>query len=92
MTAKQRVLSPTLNKLLGQLEAKLIEGSKAFKVLQEEAESALASAGFRPDYVKVCNANTLQLAEQADSELVILAAAFLGDVRLIDNIPVTLCA
>lgn len=92
LTADQRVLAPELNKLLGQVEARLVAGNKAFEVLQEEVVSALAEAGFIPDYVKICNAKTLQLAAQGDSELVILAAAFLGDVRLIDNIPVTLPA
>jgi len=89
LTTEQRVLASELNRLLEQIEAKLLDGNKAFEVLQEESVRALVSAGFRPDYVKVCNAKTLQLAEQRDSELVILAAAFLGDIRLIDNIPVT---
>ncbi|PWQ98295.1 pantoate--beta-alanine ligase [Leucothrix arctica] len=90
LTSEQREIAPVLNKLLEQLKAKLLEGNKAFEVLQEEVISELAKAGFKPDYIKVCHAKTLQLAEQGDSELVILAAAFLGDVRLIDNVPVTL--
>ena len=92
LTAEQREISPVLNKLLEQLKAKLLEGNKAFEALQEEVTSALAEAGFKPDYIKVCNAKTLQLAKQGDNELVILAAAFLGDVRLIDNVPLTLPA
>ena len=90
LTPEQRQISPELNKLLEQLKAKLLAGSKAFDALQEEVTSALAQSGFKPDYIKVCNAKTLQLAEQGDKDLVILAAAFLGDIRLIDNVPVTL--
>ena len=40
----------------------------------------------RADYVEIRNANDLQPARREDRQLVILAAAFVGNTRLIDNL------
>lgn len=90
LTAEQRLLAPEFNKVLRRLEAKLLEGSVEFDILQDESITELAGLGFKPDYIKICRAKTLHLVQQGDREVVILAAAFLGDVRLIDNVMVTL--
>jgi pantoate--beta-alanine ligase len=90
LSAEQRVIAPKLNQALREIENQLLAGDTDYKSMQQQAETALAEAGFKPDYIKVCRAKTLQLAQQGDRELVILAAAFLGDVRLIDNVPVSL--
>lgn len=50
----------------------------------------LTASGFSCDYIEFANRNTLQLASDTDKELVLLAAAYLGKTRLIDNIEVTL--
>jgi pantoate--beta-alanine ligase len=53
------------------------------------AERALAEAGFRVDYVALRNAQTLAPVVDSDAEpLRLLAAAWLGKTRLIDNVPV----
>jgi pantoate--beta-alanine ligase len=56
--------------------------------LKEQASGKLSAQGFRVDYVEIADANTLQPCENWDGngKLVALAAAFLGDVRLIDNL------
>ncbi|MET0461539.1 MAG: pantoate--beta-alanine ligase [Chitinophagaceae bacterium] len=56
--------------------------------LKEQAFSALTEQGFRVDYVEIADANTLKPCEKWNGEdkLVALAAAFLGSVRLIDNL------
>ncbi len=46
----------------------------------------LTDAGLRPDYVHICNRATLQLAQPADHDLIVLAAVYAGTTRLIDNI------
>lgn len=51
-----------------------------------QAVSQLEGAGFKRDYVAVCNARTLQPAKDTDTDLVILIAAFMGKTRLIDNL------
>lgn len=54
------------------------------------ARSAVTAAGFRAvEYIDLCDAETLGHAE-ASRPARILAAAWLGDVRLIDNVPAVL--
>ena len=59
--------------------------------LKEKGTAYLTKDGFKVDYVEIANANTLELIENWDGKtpLVILIAAFLSGVRLIDNIVVT---
>lgn len=56
--------------------------------LKEQAVRDLSTKGFRPDYIEIADAVTLQPITGWDGKLkiVALAAAFLGDVRLIDNL------
>ena len=61
-----------------------------FDQVEQSASQQLKEQGFRIDYVNIANAETLQVAETKDKNLVILIAAFLGKVRLIDNITLTL--
>jgi pantoate--beta-alanine ligase len=55
--------------------------------LKQKAAHNLEAQGFRPDYIEIADARTLQPVGEWDgkSPLVALAAAFLGEVRLIDN-------
>lgn len=56
--------------------------------LKQHAAEMLMNSGFQPiDYIAVCNAATLKPVEQYDPAIpsVALIAAFMGDVRLIDN-------
>lgn len=60
--------------------------------LTAEASNIVLQGGFdKIDYIQVCNADTLQPVETADgtTPLVALAAAFIGGVRLIDNVLVS---
>jgi pantoate--beta-alanine ligase len=66
--------------------------SKTAGELQDEATATLLNNGFnKVDYIAIADAGTLQLLHADDkwsgqSPLVALAAAFIGDVRLIDNV------
>jgi pantoate--beta-alanine ligase len=57
-------------------------------ILKEKAVQLLTSKGFTIDYVEIANAETLELINNWNGStlLVTLAAAFLNNVRLIDNI------
>lgn len=90
LTAEQRQLAPHVYRVLQYVETQLSKGVKAFESLQEEAMKELDGLGFKSDYIQVCDANTLLPANEADKELVILVAAYMGDIRLIDNVPVQL--
>ncbi|PZR25174.1 MAG: pantoate--beta-alanine ligase [Citrobacter freundii] len=56
--------------------------------LKQRAVNDLIKQGFRVDYVEIANADTLEPVTTWDgnTKLVALAAAFLGEVRLIDNL------
>ncbi|HQW93771.1 MAG TPA: pantoate--beta-alanine ligase [Ferruginibacter sp.] len=55
--------------------------------LKQKATLHLTGAGFRVDYVEIARADSLDIIDHWDGKqkTVALAAAFLGDVRLIDN-------
>jgi pantoate--beta-alanine ligase len=49
------------------------------------AKEFLRAAGLEPDYLEVREASSLKPVNSDDKSLVILAAAYLGKARLIDN-------
>ncbi|MCG3201412.1 MAG: Pantothenate synthetase [Gammaproteobacteria bacterium] len=88
LSAEERGRAPRLYEILSGLAAKLEAGSTDYAALQAEAMSGLSAAGFVPQYVAICRHADLQPPRSADRELVILAAAWLGNSRLIDHIEV----
>lgn len=56
--------------------------------IKERALQYLAAEGFKPDYVTIASADNLELIEYWDGKenIVALIAAYLNEVRLIDNI------
>ncbi len=54
--------------------------------IEAQAKQRLAAAGFRVDYFSLRRAEDLTLPKHAERHLVILAAAYLGQTRLIDNL------
>lgn len=56
--------------------------------LKERAITKLHELGFKVDYIEIADATTLQLINEWDGKekLVALAAAFINEVRLIDNL------
>jgi pantoate--beta-alanine ligase len=53
---------------------------------EQAAWAEIAAAGLEPEYVSVRRADDLAIPDDADAQLVILTAARLGEVRLIDNV------
>ena len=68
----------------------LESGNADMQTIEEEAQQALEGAGFRRDYFTICRQQDLQPATKEDKQLAIVAAAYLGGARLIDNIRFTL--
>ena len=64
----------------------LQSGEQDIAGIEANALSQLQRAGFEPEYVSIRRAADLGLPEAADGDLVILAAAYLGKARLIDNL------
>jgi len=89
---EERGLAPELYRSLQDAAARIRAGERDYPTLATAVCSRLLYAGFRPDYVEIVDAGTL-LAPSADSSaLVILAAAWLGAARLIDNVEIDLAA
>ncbi|MBL8833103.1 MAG: pantoate--beta-alanine ligase [Rhodospirillales bacterium] len=86
LSPAHRAAAPLLNRLMRDVAAKVAAGVSPTPLL-EAARGALAAAGFGPvDYLELRHPETLALAEAAPARL--FAAAWLGDVRLIDNVAV----
>jgi pantoate--beta-alanine ligase len=90
LTVAQRLRAPLLNATLRAASLALREGKGDVRSVEREGMRALRKAGFDPDYFAVRMAATLQRPVSLRGELRILAAAWLGKARLIDNIGVRL--
>lgn len=90
LTAKEREISPRLHQVMLEAAAEIRTDGRSLVQIQENSIEALSAAGFRPDYFAIRRESDLGEPEQADphQSLRILAAAWLGKARLIDNIPV----
>ncbi len=91
LTAEERSLAPALYRTLCETSAAIAEGNSDYRVLESEAIQMLEAAGFRPDYYSIRNAADLSEPEGETESLVIVAAAYLGRARLIDNLVVDKC-
>jgi pantoate--beta-alanine ligase len=78
-------LYATLQTLAGRTENRGAS-ENGFSEHEAQAVEQLAAAGFRPEYVSVRRQQDLALPGLGDQRLVILAAAWLGRARLIDNL------
>ena len=88
LTDAQRRIAPAIADVLLQSAARLAGGADAAPVL-EAAQTALRGAGFdRVEYFELRDAETLKPLQRADRPARLLAAAWLGETRLIDNVPV----
>jgi pantoate--beta-alanine ligase len=78
LSAAERAEAPRLYRTL--------EGVASGKITTDKAIKQLAASGWKPDYVEVRRRRDLAVPQSGDRELVVLAAARLGETRLIDNL------
>jgi pantoate--beta-alanine ligase len=90
LSPEERARAPRLHAILRDLAESLKAGEPDLAGAEARAARALETAGFRPDYISVRRAADLALPGPGDRELIVLAAAWLGRARLIDNIPFTM--
>lgn len=88
LTAAERRVAPQLYHTLEGLATALHEGDHDYPALEQRGMKQLELAGFRPDYVSIRRAADLSVPDPEEPELVLLAAAWLGRARLIDNLRV----
>ncbi|ECV3105163.1 pantoate--beta-alanine ligase [Salmonella enterica] len=90
LTAEQRKIAPGLHNVMNSIAEKLIADNRELQEIIAIAEQELNEKGFRADDIQIRDADTLQELTETSKRAVILAAAWLGQARLIDNQSVTL--
>ena len=90
LSPAERAEAPRLYQSLQTARDEVLAGKRDFRRIELQAMATLAAKGWRPDYVSVRRQADLQPPGNGDRQLVVLAAAFLGRTRLIDNVEVTL--
>ena len=88
LTVDQRRQAAALYRELQQIREAIGLGRRDFDVLQRQAMQSLTDHGFRPEYCEIRRADDLALPQHGDSALIVLAAAWLGPARLIDNLAI----
>jgi pantoate--beta-alanine ligase len=88
LTPGQRAVAPALNRALGEAARSVANGAPASEATAK-ARADLLAAGFdKVDYVEVRDAETLKPVEHPTRPARVIAAAWLGKARLIDNVAV----
>lgn len=88
LSAQERAMAPALFRLMGDLAGQIARGADPTPAI-DHATSELKQAGFGPiDYVAYVDEDSLEPLEEHGEGGRLIAAAFLGKVRLIDNIRV----
>ncbi len=86
LNTQERQRAPLLYKALKQAKSQLQSGGEDIPGVEVQAQQRLQEGGFRVEYFSVRSAKELSLAGPGTQDLVIVAAAWLGKTRLIDNI------
>ncbi len=87
---QRNAIAPKLYAELTAIHKSIQAGVRDYLKLQKEVTEVLNQQGFTTDYIEIRNASDLSVAQENDKELVILASAWLGKARLIDNLRVSL--
>jgi pantoate--beta-alanine ligase len=90
ISVDERARVTVLHQSLIDLRAAIEAGERDFKLLELQARSHIEAAGFRVDYISVCESKSLQPAAHDDTSLRLLGAMYTQGARLIDNIALEL--
>lgn len=86
LAAAERQTAPALHRILAETGAALRSGAPCEPALSTARERVIAAGFSRIDYIEACDADTLVPLASARDGGRLLAAAWLGRTRLIDNI------
>ncbi len=86
LTEAERHIAPRLYSVLLGISKQIEEGCRDFAELEARAAKQLTKVGFQPDYIAIRDAKNLEEVTYDTDFIVILAAAWLGKARLIDNV------
>lgn len=89
LSAEERRQAPAMYHALCAARDAVLKGETEIAALEQRGMQVLEQAGFKPEYFTLRRAADLQPDDGVTQELVILAAARLGNTRLIDNVTVS---
>jgi len=88
LSKQERLVAPKLYETLSEIRERILMRNMDTADLEQAAIMMLEQHGFAPDYVAIRDAVNLAEPDSPTDNLVILAAARLGQTRLIDNLQV----
>jgi len=86
LNMEDRKKAPQLFQTLNSMKEKTIKKSPPFSEIEAFATQSLNASGWIVDYLTIRSSQSLESPVHDENQLVILGAATLGSVRLIDNI------
>ena len=88
LSRDERLEAVRLARSLRAIQERVVGGERDLAGLERAATEDLVAHGWRVDYVAIRNRSQLLAPDPAERELVVLAAAWLGKTRLIDNLEI----
>ncbi|QCI19772.1 MAG: pantoate--beta-alanine ligase [Buchnera aphidicola (Brevicoryne brassicae)] len=86
LTVEQKKIAPYLYKIIQKTSKKIItQNIENRKKIIDESRFSLIKKGFLIDIFDIYDRNTLNLSSEKSKKIIILASAWLGKTRLIDN-------
>ncbi|GEM81091.1 pantoate--beta-alanine ligase [Vibrio superstes] len=85
LTADERKVAPALAKIMLEMTDRILLDPTDAQAVIAFGVQAITEAGMKPDELFIRDAHTLEEVTSSTEEAVVLVAAFLGAVRLIDN-------
>lgn len=84
LNAAQRAIAPVIYQCLVSIQAQ--KGIKSFEIVKKECWDLLEQKGFKPEYIELADTTDLTILNEYNkqNQSVVLIAAWLGQVRLID--------
>lgn len=86
LSAQERPHVNQLYRSLSWVSEQILSGRRDFAELEKAAKEQITTAGFTPDYLTVCDSQSLNPAASDDAELTVLGAMYTANARLIDNV------
>jgi pantoate--beta-alanine ligase len=86
LSKEDRKIASQLFQIMHAMKDKIMKKTSSFKKIEEDSVRILNDSGWVVDYLAIRSAQSLKTPVHDENQIVILGAATLGSVRLIDNI------
>ncbi len=90
LSDEERAEAAHLYQVLSKIKQEIETGNRNFHELQENARETLVNYGWKVDYIVLRQRDTLVPVQANDRNLIVLGAARLGTIRLIDNLEMSI--